>query len=110
MVYTIEFWGDDVTQITTRHPLTNEVYEYHEEIDIFPAKHTVTSPGTLERVLPEIQKDLAERLKYFKEDMGDILRYERLKAKTEYDIEMMQEVGYVNGIENYSRYLDGRKE
>jgi len=110
MVYTIEFWWNDVTQITTRHPLTNEIYEYHESIDIFPAKHTVTTPGTLERVLPQIQKDLDERLKYFKEDMWDILKYERLKTKTEYDIEMMQEVWYVNGIENYSRYLDGRNE
>jgi len=110
MVYTIEFWGDDVTQITTRHPLTNEIYEYHQSIDIFPAKHTVTTPGTLQRVLPQIQKDLTERLKFFKEDMWDLLRYERLKAKTEYDIEMMQEVGYVNGIENYSRYLDWRSE
>jgi len=108
MVYTIEFWWDDVTQITTRNPLTNEIYEYHESIDIFPAKHTVTTPGTLERVLPQIQKDLEERLKYFKDDLWDILKYERLKTKTEYDIEMMQEVGYVNGIENYSRYLDGR--
>jgi len=108
-VYTIEFWWDEVSQITTRHPISWEVYEYHEMIDIFPAKHTVTSPGTLDRVLPQIQKDLEERLKYFKEDLWDIVKYERLKAKVEYDIEMMQEVWYVNGIENYSRYLDGRQ-
>jgi excinuclease ABC subunit B len=80
----------------------------HQSIDIFPAKHTVTSEGRLEQVLPQIRSDLEERLRYFKEDLGDMLKYERLKAKVEYDIEMMQEVGYVNGIENYSRYLDGR--
>lgn len=107
-VYTVEFWWDEVSQITTRHPISGQVFEYHESIDIFPAKHTVTSPGTLERVLPQIQKDLEERLAYFKDDLWDIVKYERLKAKVEYDIEMMQEVGYVNGIENYSRYLDGR--
>ncbi len=107
-VYTIEFWGDEVSQITTRHPISGQVFEYHDSVDIFPAKHTVTSPGTLERVLPQIQKDLEERLTYFKDDLWDVVKYERLKAKVEYDIEMMQEVGYVNGIENYSRYLDGR--
>jgi len=106
-VYTIEFWWDEISQITTRHPISGEVYEYHESIDIFPAKHTVTSEWTLERVLPQIQKDLEERLEYFQE-RWDIVKYERLKAKVEYDIEMMQEVWYVNGIENYSRYLDGR--
>ncbi len=107
-VYTIEFWWDEVSQITTRHPISGEIYEYHESIDIFPAKHTVTSEWRLEEILPQIQKDLDERLKYFKDDLWDIVKYERLKTKVEYDIEMMQEVGYVNGIENYSRYLDGR--
>ena len=107
-VYTIEFWWDEVSQITTRHPISGEIFEYHESIDIFPAKHTVTSPGTLERILPQIKTDLAERLKYFKEDLWDVVKYERLKTKVEYDIEMMQEVWYVNGIENYSRYLDWR--
>jgi excinuclease ABC subunit B len=107
-VYTVEFWWDEVSQITTRHPISGEVYEYHESIDIFPAKHTVTSPWTLERILPQIKDDLSARLKYFKDDLWDVVKYERLKTKVEYDIEMMQEVGYVNGIENYSRYLDGR--
>lgn len=106
-VYSIEFWGDEVTQITRRNYLTGEIYEYLQEIEVFPAKHTVTSKETIERVLPQIREDLKEQLAYF-EAQGDVLKYERLKAKVEYDIEMMQEVGYVNGIENYSRYLDGR--
>lgn len=108
-VYTIEFWGDEVSQITSRHPISGEIYEYHQSIELFPAKHTVTSKDTINEIIPEIKKDLEERLKYFKDELGDIVKYERLKSKVEYDIEMMQEVGYVNGIENYSRYLDGRK-
>ncbi len=108
-VYTIEFWGDEVSQITTRHPISGEIFEYHQDVEIFPAKHTVTSKETINRILPQIQKDLDQRLKYFKDELGDVVKYERLKTKVEYDIEMMQEVGYVNGIENYSRYLDGRK-
>lgn len=108
-VITIEFWWDEVSQISNRNYLTWEVYEYLKDITIFPAKHTVTTKDRIEAILPEIQKELDERLKYLKEDLWDVLKYERLKTKVEYDIEMMQEVGYVNGIENYSRYLDGRK-
>lgn len=107
-VYTIEFWGDEVSQITYRNNLTGEIYEYLQTVEIFPAKHTVTTQATINAVVPEIQKDLEERLAYFQE-MGDVLKHERLKSKVEYDLEMMQEVGYVNGIENYSRYIDGRK-
>ena len=108
-VYTLEFWGDELSAISARHPISGEVYETLQEIEIFPAKHTVSSKDTIDRIVPEIQKDLDERLEYF-QAQGDVVKYERLKAKVEYDIEMMQEVGYVNGIENYSRYLDWRKE
>ncbi|MCH8518275.1 excinuclease ABC subunit UvrB [Candidatus Gracilibacteria bacterium] len=106
--YVIEFWGDEITQITTRHPLSNEILEYHDVIEIFPAKHTVSSKDTINAIIPEIQAELTERLTYL-EAQGDVLKYERLKTKVEYDIEMLQEVGYVNGIENYSRFLDGRE-
>nr|MDD3719756.1 excinuclease ABC subunit UvrB [Candidatus Gracilibacteria bacterium] len=108
-IYTIQFWGDEITEITRRNYLTGEIYEYLQEVTIFPAKHTVTTKERINEIIPNIKAELDERLKYFKEEMGDILRYERLKTKVEYDIEMMQEVGYVNGIENYSRYLDGRQ-
>ena len=107
LVFSIEFWGDEVTQITRRNSLTGEIFEYLQEIEIFPAKHTVTTKETIDRILPQVKKDLEERLAFFQK-MGDVLKYERLKAKVNYDIEMMAEVGYVNGIENYSRYLDGR--
>ena len=108
-IYTIEFWWNEISQITLRNHLTWEIYEYLQEIDIFPAKHTVSSKATIERIVPEIKKELEERLKFF-ESIWDVLKHERLKAKVEYDLEMMQEVGYVNWIENYSRYIDGREE
>ncbi|MDD2907463.1 MAG: excinuclease ABC subunit UvrB [Candidatus Gracilibacteria bacterium] len=107
-VFTVEFWGDEVSQITSRNYLTGEIYEYHKEVTIFPAKHTVTTKDTIEKIIPNIKTELEERLKYFTET-GDVVKFERLKTKVEYDLEMMQEVGYVNGIENYSRYLDGRE-
>jgi len=106
---TIEFWGNEVSQITNRNYLTWEIYEYLQKIDVFPAKHTVTSKERILEIIPEIKKELDSKLKYFKEDLWDLLKYERLKTKVEYDLEMMQEVWYVNWIENYSRYLDGRK-
>ena len=105
---TIEFWGNEVSQITSRNYLSWEIYEYLKKIDVFPAKHTVSSKQRIEEIIPEINKELEERLEYFKATW-DVLKYERLKAKVEYDMEMMQEVWYVNGIENYSRFLDWRK-
>jgi excinuclease ABC subunit B len=94
-VYSIEFWGDEVSQITSRNYLTGEIYEYHKKVDIFPAKHTVTTKERISQIIPEIKKELKERLDFFEKN-GEVLKYERLKTKVEYDIEMMQEVGYVN--------------
>jgi len=108
-VYSIEFWWNEVTRITSRNYLTGEIYEYLDTIKIFPAKHTVTTKDRINKIIPQIQSELDARLKYFKEDLWDALKYERLKTKVEYDIEMMQEVWYVNWIENYSSYLDWRK-
>lgn len=108
-IYSVEFWGNEVTGIVLKDNLTNEVYEHLNILTIFPAKHTVTTSDKIKNVVPKIQKELEERLKYF-EETWDVLKHERLKTKVEYDIEMMLEVGYVNGIENYSRFLDGREE
>ena len=108
-VITVEFWGNEVSQISSRNYLTWEVYDYMQKATIFPAKHTVTTKDRIEQIVPDIKKELDERLKYFKETVWDVVKYERLKTKVEYDLEMMQEVGYVNGIENYSSYLDWRK-
>ena len=107
-MYTIEFWGDEISQITRRNPLTGEIYEYLNEVTVFPAKHTVTTKDHIKSIIPEIEKELKDRLEFFSETKQPV-KHERLKSKVEYDMEMMQEVGYVNGIENYSRYLDGRK-
>ena len=107
-VYSLEFWWNEITQITRRNYLTWEIYETLHNIEIFPAKHTVTTKDTINAMVPKIQEELKERLDYFKASW-DELKHERLKTKVEYDIEMMQEVGYVNWIENYSRYLDWRK-
>lgn len=108
-VYSIEFWWDEVSQITNRNYLTGEIYEFLTDVTIFPAKHTVTTKDKIESIIPNIKKELDERLAFFKEQW-DVLKFERLKTKVEYDMEMMQEVWYVNGIENYSRFLDGRPD
>ena len=108
-VITVEFWWNEISQISSRNYLTWEVYDYMQKVTIFPAKHTVTTKERIEQIIPNIKKELDERLKYFKDDLGDLLKYERLKTKVEYDLEMMQEVWYVNWIENYSSYLDWRK-
>ena len=107
-VYTVEFWWDEVSQITRRNYLTGEIFEYLNEVTVFPAKHTVTTKDNIKAIIPDIEKELKERLEFFSETRQAV-KHERLKSKVEYDMEMMQEVGYVNGIENYSRYLDGRK-
>lgn len=108
-IYTIEFWWEEVTSITRRNFLTWEIYENLHNVTIFPAKHTVTTKEKIAEIVPLIKKELDERLEYFRENW-DLLKVERLKSKVEYDIEMMSEVGYVNWIENYSRYLDWRWE
>lgn len=107
-VYSLEFWWNEITQITRRNYMTWEIYEILNNIEIFPAKHTVTTKDTINKIIPQIKQELEERLKYF-EMTWDVLKHERLKTKVEYDIEMMQEVWYVNWIENYSRFLDWRK-
>jgi excinuclease ABC subunit B len=107
-VYSVEFWWDEISQISRRNYLTWEVYEYLDEIKIFPAKHTVSSKDKIAEIIPKIKEELEDRLNTF-ELSWDAVKIERLKTKVEYDLEMMNEVGYVNWIENYSRYLDWRE-
>ena len=107
-IYSIDFFWNEITQISRRNILTWEVYEILQSIEIYPAKHTVTDKETINKIVPEIKEELKERLEYYKETK-EVVKYERLKTKVEYDIEMMLEVWYVNWIENYSKYLDGRK-
>ncbi|HXZ29725.1 MAG TPA: excinuclease ABC subunit UvrB [Dehalococcoidia bacterium] len=103
----IEFWGDKIERIVEVDPLTGEVLAQHEQIDIYPAKHFVTSHEKLLAAIEDIKAELEERLKELK-SQGKLLEAQRLEARTNYDIEMLQEVGYCTGVENYSRHLQRR--
>src|ERR671915_1018358 len=105
--YRISFFGDEVEQITHFDPLSGEIYARLEHLAVFPATQYVTSRDTIERSVGEIKHELQEQVKLF-ESEGKLLEAHRLRQRTEYDIEMLQELGYCNGIENYSRILDGR--
>ena len=105
----ISFFGDEVEQITHFDPLTGEVLSKLDHVAIFPATQYVTSKPTIERAAGEIRHELEEQVRRF-ETEGKMLEAHRIRQRTEYDLEMMQELGFCNGIENYSRILDGRPE
>src|SRR5438094_201998 len=105
--YRVSFFGDEVEQITHFDPLTGEVLSKLDHITVFPATQYVTSKPTIERALGEIRHELEEQVKVF-ESKGMMLEAHRIRQRTEYDLEMMRELGFCNGIENYSRILDGR--
>src|SRR5213080_699373 len=105
--YRISFFGDDVEAVTHFDPITGEVLAKLDNIAIWPATEYVTSRPTIERAVGEIRHELDERLKEL-EIEGKMLEAHRLRQRTEYDLEMMQELGFCNGIENYSRVLEGR--
>jgi excinuclease ABC subunit B len=105
--YRITFFGDDVEVITHFDPLTGEVLSKYDQVTIFPATQYVTSKPTIERAVDEIKHELNEQIKQFEAE-GKMLEAHRIRQRTEYDLEMMQELGFCNGIENYSRILDGR--
>src|SRR2546421_1694693 len=105
--YRVSFFGDEVEQISHFDPLTGEVLSKLEHITVFPATEYVTSKPTIERAVVEIRHELEEQVKFF-ESKGMMLEAHRIRQRTEYDLEMMQELGFCNGIENYSRILDGR--
>ncbi|HXL42708.1 MAG TPA: excinuclease ABC subunit UvrB [Gaiellaceae bacterium] len=105
--YRISLFGDEVESITHFDPLSGEVFARLEHLAIFPATQYVTSRETIERSLDEIRHELEEQVKLF-ESQGKLLEAHRIRQRTEYDMEMLAELGYCNGIENYSRILDGR--
>jgi len=105
--YRISFFGDEVEQISHFDPLTGEIYAKLDNIAIWPATEYVTSRPTIERAVSEIKHELEESVKQL-EIEGKMLEAHRLRQRTEYDLEMMQELGFCNGIENYSRILEGR--
>jgi excinuclease ABC subunit B len=103
----IEFWGDKIERIVEVDPLTGEVLAHRDQVDIYPAKHFVTSHEKLLAAIEDIKVELEERLKELR-SQGKLLEAQRLEARTNYDIEMLQEVGYCTGVENYSRHLQRR--
>jgi excinuclease ABC subunit B len=105
--YRISLFGDEVESITHFDPLSGEIYARLEHLAVFPATQYVTSRDTIERAVHEIRHELEEQVKLF-ESEGKLLEAHRIRQRTEYDIEMLLELGYCNGIENYSRILDGR--
>jgi len=105
----IELFGDTIDRISTIDILTGEVLSEKKKVGIFPAKHFVTTRANLERAIEFIEAELEERLSYFREQ-NMLLEAQRLASRTKYDIEMMTEIGYCTGIENYSRHLSARRE
>ena len=105
--YRVEFWGDTVERLTEIHPLTGEILAEQASVEIYPAKQFITSEEKLQQAQASIEAELQERLKYFK-DNDMFLEAQRIEQRTKYDLEMLREVGYCSGIENYSRHFDGR--
>ncbi|MCP4802742.1 MAG: excinuclease ABC subunit UvrB, partial [Bacteroidetes bacterium] len=106
--FRIHFFGDEIEEIESFNIQTNQVIESYERLTIYPANMFVTSPDILQNAIKLIQDDLVKQYDYFK-DIGKHLEAKRLKERTEFDLEMIRELGYCSGIENYSRYLDGRQ-
>jgi excinuclease ABC subunit B len=105
--YRIALWGDEIERITEVNPLTGELIEEHDTITIAPAAQFMTEQDTMQEAVHDIEIELAERLKFFREQER-LLEAQRLEQRTHYDLEMLREVGYCSGIENYSRHMDRR--
>lgn len=105
--FRIHFFGDEIELIEAFDPQTNKVLDRYESLNIYPANMFVTSPDVLQNAIWNIQQDLTKQVDYFKE-IGKHLEAKRLEERTNFDLEMIRELGYCSGIENYSRYLDGR--
>ena len=106
-VMRVEYFGDEVDRIVSMNPVTGEKLEELGELHVFPATHYVTPEERMAEAIAEIEVELADRLAVL-EGEGKLLEAQRLRMRTNYDLEMMREIGYCSGIENYSRYLDGR--
>jgi len=105
--FRISFFGDEVEQIISLNPLTGEVFKVHDSIEIFPAKHYITEDERMKHAIDNIEAELEEQLRELRMNER-LLEAQRLEQRTRYDLEMLREVGYCSGIENYSRHIDGR--
>ena len=103
----VEMFGDEIERITTLHPVTGEIVRDETEMYVFPATHYAAGPETMKRAIKQIQTELEEQLKIF-ERQGKLLEAQRIKMRTTFDVEMMEQLGFCSGIENYSRHIDGR--
>src|SRR6202012_6067609 len=104
----VEMFGDDIDRLYYLHPLTGEIIREVQEMRIFPATHYVAGPGRMEKAIGAIEGELEERLGTL-ERQGKLLEAQRLRMRTSYDVEMMRQVGFCSGIENYSLHIDGRE-
>jgi len=105
--YRVAFFGDEVERITQFNPLTGEIYDQPGEVSVYPAKHYLTEGEKLKEAIGDIEKELDDRVALFKSE-GKLIEAQRIEQRTRYDLEMLREVGYCSGIENYSRHLDRR--
>ncbi len=108
VAYRVDFFGDEVESISKLNPLTGEVITKPNQVVIYPSSHYVTSKEKIKKALVEIRQELDERLRFFKNN-GQLLEAQRLEQRTNFDLEMLEETGFVKGIENYSRYLTNRE-
>lgn len=107
VAYRVEFWGDEIDRISSFDPYTGKIIDEQETLNIYPANLFVTDKGTIERAVCEIQQDLIVQVDFLK-SIGKHFEAQRLNERVKYDVEMIRELGYCAGIENYSRYFDGR--
>ncbi|MEX2785463.1 excinuclease ABC subunit UvrB [Streptococcus sp. H49] len=107
--FRIEFFGDEIDRIREIDSLTGKVLGEADHLVLFPATHFITSEDYMERAIYNIKKEMEEQVKLFEKE-GKLIEAQRIRQRTEYDVEMLQEMGYTNGVENYSRHMDGRSE
>ncbi|WP_374010467.1 excinuclease ABC subunit UvrB [Leifsonia sp. LS-T14] len=104
----IELFGDEIEALYSLHPLTGNVLKQMDAVSVFPATHYAASPATIQRAIGTIQEELGERLQELERE-GKLLEAQRLRMRTQFDLEMMEQIGFCSGIENYSRHIDGRR-
>jgi len=104
----VEFWGDEVEKISEINPLTGKTIAIREHVMVYPNSHYVTSKDKLDRALETIEKEMEERVEYFKAN-NKLIEAQRIEERTNFDMEMLKETGFCQGIENYSRHISGRE-
>ncbi len=109
LAYRVEFWGDEIESIKSIHPIAGHTIETHEEVVIFPATIFITSKERTKAAIEEIQDDMVKQVDFFKSEMK-LIEAQRIEERVTYDLEMIRELGYCPGVENYSRYFDGRPQ